>query len=167
MLFSIFTGQIYILGRNLNHGDDYGTVYLVLVVIRHSHFCGQFFQTELIQFLFICIAIFSELCVHFCVMSWSHGEMLHSYGIALQRMRKILLAAICAALECFFTECSPSSRAETNLSSNATCYNYHKVSSPKLDCSDLIDLCVIYLRVSAHTVHEHQLVPPCNLGQKT
>ena len=38
MLFSIFAGQIYILGWNLNRGDNYGTVYLVLAVIRHSHF---------------------------------------------------------------------------------------------------------------------------------
>ena len=36
MLFSIFAGQVYILGRNLNYSGNYGTVYLVLAVIRHS-----------------------------------------------------------------------------------------------------------------------------------
>ena len=59
-------------------------------------FCEQFFQTELIQLLFICTAIFSILCVHLCN---DHGHMVkcpHSCGIALQRMRRILLAAICA-----------------------------------------------------------------------
>jgi len=37
MLFSIFAGQVHILGWNLNHCDNYGVVYLVFAVIRYSH----------------------------------------------------------------------------------------------------------------------------------
>ena len=50
---------------------------------------------------------------------------------------------------CFFTKCSPCSCKETNLSSNATCYitKFHQNLTVAI-------VCVIYLHVSAYTVHE-------------
>ena len=49
------------------------------------------------------------------------------------------------ALVCFFTECSPSSRKERSLSSNATCYiaRFHRQNLT------VAIVCVIYLHVSA------------------
>ena len=143
----------------------------------------QFFQTELIQLLFICIAIFSILCVHLCN---DHGHMVHSCGIALQRMRRnywrqfvhcewrstrVLLYRMLP----FFAQ-----REKPKFKCNVL---YRKVSSPKLDCSDR--MCNLLARVSIqrrssrpqklvffHLLFnscgplKHKLVL-CNFGQKT
>ena len=75
MLFSIFAGQVYILGWNLNHYDNYGVVYLVFAVIRYSHIhVGNFYTLSSFNFVYLCCHIQCALCT---LLYNDHGHMMN------------------------------------------------------------------------------------------
>ena len=185
MLFSIFAGQIYILGRNLNHSDNYGTVYLVLAVIRHlAPFVNNFFKLSSSS---SCLSVlpysvyFVCTCVMIMVTWWNvHTLAVSPYNACAEyywrqfahcewRSTRVLLYRMLP----FFAQ-----RDKPKFKCNVL---YRKVSSPKLDCSDR--MCNLLARVSIqkrrgpqklvffHLLFnscgplKHKLVP-WNLGQK-